>query len=340
MNSVRLGRTEIVTPKNGFGALPIQRISDDEAVKIVRRAFESGITYFDTARGYTDSEHKLGLALSDVRDKVFIATKTMATDGESLRRDLETSLRELNTDYIDLYQFHNPAVCPKPGDGSGLYEAALEAKAQGIIRHIGITNHRLAVAHEAIESGLFETLQFPFCYLATDKDIEIALKCKAADMGFIAMKSMSGGLITRSDAAYAFADLYDNVLPIWGVQKMSELEEFIALGENPPVMTDEMKAFIESEKNELSGDFCRGCGYCMPCPVGIKINDCARMSLMIRRAPVDIYMDKAHQEDMEKIEDCIECRRCASKCPYGLDTPALLKKNLIDYREQVKLLGK
>lgn len=340
MNSVRLGKTEIVTPRNGFGALPIQRISDDEAVKIVRRAFESGITYFDTARGYTDSEHKLGLALSDVRDKVFIATKTMATDGEGLRRDLETSLRELNTDYIDLYQFHNPAVCPKPGDGSGLYEAALEAKAQGIIRHIGITNHRLAVAHEAIESGLFETLQFPFCYLATDKEIEIALKCKAADMGFIAMKSMSGGLITRSDAAYAFADLYDNVLPIWGVQKMSELEEFIALGENPPVMTDEMKAFIESEKNELSGDFCRGCGYCMPCPVGIKINDCARMSLMIRRAPVDIYMDKAHQEDMEKIEDCIECRRCASKCPYGLDTPALLKKNLIDYREQVKLLGK
>ena len=237
MNSVRLGKTEIVTPKNGFGALPIQRISDDEAVKIVRRAYDSGITYFDTARGYTDSEHKLGLALSDVRDKVFIATKTMAADGEGLKRDLETSLRELDTDYIDLYQFHNPAVCPKPGDGSGLYEAALEAKAQGIIRHIGITNHRLAVAHEAIESGLFETLQFPFCYLATDKDIEIVKKCKAADMGFIAMKSMSGGLITRSDAAYAFADLYDNVLPIWGVQKMSELEEFIALGENPPVMT-------------------------------------------------------------------------------------------------------
>lgn len=340
MNTVRLGKTEIVTPKNGFGALPIQRISDEEAVKIIKRAVQSGITYFDTARGYTDSEHKLGLALSGIRDKVFIATKTMATDGDGLRRDLETSLRELNTDYVDLYQFHNPAVCPKPGDGSGLYEAALEAKAQGKIRHIGITNHRLAVAHEAIDSGLFETLQFPFCYLATDKDIEIVEKCKAADMGFIAMKSMSGGLITRSDAAYAFADLYDNVLPIWGVQRMSELEEFIALGENPPEMTEEMKAFIESEKEELSGDFCRGCGYCMPCPVGIKINDCARMSLMIRRAPVDIYMDKAHQEDMEKIEDCLNCRQCASKCPYGLDTPALLKKNLADYREQVKALGR
>lgn len=340
MNNVRLGKTEIVTPKNGFGALPIQRISDDEAVKIIRRAVESGITYFDTARAYTDSEHKLGLALEGIRDKVFIATKTMAADGEGLIMDLETSLSELNTDYVDLYQFHNPSVCPKPGDGSGLYEAALEAKAQGKIRHIGITNHRLKVAHDAIDSGLFETLQFPFSYLATGKDIEIVEKCKAADMGFIAMKSLSGGLITRSDAAYAFADLYDNVLPIWGIQRMSELEEFIYYGENPPAMTGEMKAFIETEKNELSGDFCRGCGYCMPCPAGIKINDCARMSLMIRRAPVDIYMDKEHQAEMDKIEDCINCRQCASKCPYGLDTPALLRKNLADYRQQVKLLGK
>ena len=264
----------------------------------------------------------------------------MAADGEGLIRDLETSLGELNTDYVDLYQFHNPSVCPKPGDGSGLYEAALEAKAQGKIRHIGITNHRLKVAHDAIDSGLFETLQFPFSYLATGKDIEIVEKCKAADMGFIAMKSLSGGLITRSDAAYAFADLYDNVLPIWGIQRMSELEEFISYGENPPAMTGEMKAFIETEKKELSGDFCRGCGYCMPCPAGIKINDCARMSLMIRRAPVDIYMDKEHQAEMDKIEDCVNCRQCASKCPYGLDTPALLRKNLADYRQQVKLLGK
>lgn len=150
-----------------------------------------------------------------------------------------------------------------------------EAKAQGKIRHIGITNHRVPVAKEAIESGLYETLQFPFCYLSAEADLELAALCKEADMGFIAMKAMSGGLITRADAAYAFIDQYDNVLPIWGVQKMEELNQFLECGRKSPVIDDEMRAFIEKERRELSGDFCRGCGYCMPCPVGIKINECA-----------------------------------------------------------------
>ena len=160
---VRLGRTQIVVDKNGFGALPIQRVDDETAVKILRSAFEGGIRFFDTARAYSDSEHKLGLAFEKIRDRLFISTKTAATRGEELFKDLEQSLKNLKTDYIDIYQFHNPAFCPKPGDGSGLYEAALEAKKQGKIRHIGITNHRLHVAEEAIESGLYETLQFPFC---------------------------------------------------------------------------------------------------------------------------------------------------------------------------------
>ena len=173
MSTVTLGKTGIVTDKNGFGALPIQRISDEEAVFLLRKAYQNGITYFDTARWYTDSEHKIGLAFAGMRDQIVIATKTGAQDAESFWQDLEKSLHELQTDYIDVYQFHNPAFCPKPGEENGLYDAALEARAQGKIRHIGITNHRLAVAHEAIDSGLYATLQFPFCYLATDKDIEL-----------------------------------------------------------------------------------------------------------------------------------------------------------------------
>ena len=165
MSTVTLGKTGIVTDKNGFGALPIQRISDEEAVFLLRKAYQNGITYFDTARWYTDSEHKIGLACAGMRDQIVIATKTGAQDAESFRQDLEKSLHELQTDYIDVYQFHNPAFCPKPGEENGLYDAALEARAQGKIRHIGITNHRLAVAHEAIDSGLYATLQFPFCYL-------------------------------------------------------------------------------------------------------------------------------------------------------------------------------
>lgn len=333
MSTVTLGKTGITTNKNGFGALPVQRVSLEDAVKILRRAYEGGITFFDTARYYSDSEKKLGAAFEGMRDKIIIATKTGATTAEGFWKDLETSLSLLKTDYVDIYQFHNPSFCPKPGDGTGLYEAMLEAKAQGKIKHIGITNHRLSVAREAIESGLYETLQFPFCYLATEKDIELVDMCKKAGMGFIAMKSLSGGLITNSKAAYAFADLYDNVLPIWGVQRMSELEEFLEYVKNPPVYDDSVKAVIEKDRKELSGEFCRGCGYCMPCPMGIEINNMARMSLMIRRAPSDVQLTEEMQAKMMKIEDCIHCNQCASKCPYGLDTPSLLIKNLADYKD-------
>ena len=274
----------------------------------------------------------MGLAFEKIRDQLFISTKTAATRGEELFKDLEQSLKNLKTDYIDIYQFHNPAFCPKPGDGSGLYEAALEAKKQGKIRHIGITNHRLHVAEEAIESGLYETLQFPFCYLATEKEEALVKACEKADMGFIAMKALSGGLITNSAAAYAHAAGFENVLPIWGIQRQSELDEFLSYIKNPPVMTKELAAVIEKDRRELAGEFCRGCGYCMPCPAGIEINNCARMSLLLRRSPTAGHLTKETQEKMEKIKNCLHCNRCKAKCPYGLDTPALLARNLEDYQ--------
>lgn len=329
---VTLGRTGITVNKNGFGALPIQRIGKEAAVKLVRKAYEAGITFFDTARWYTDSEIKLGEAFEGMREKVYIATKTGAKTPEEFWEDLHTSLDNLKTDYIDIYQFHNPAFCPVPGDGSGLYEAMSEAKKQGKVRHIGITNHRLSVAREAVESGLYETLQFPFCYLTGEKELALVEKCKDAEMGFIAMKALSGGLITNSAAAYAFQAQYDNVLPIWGVQRESELEEFISYIENPPVMTEELRALIKRDRAELAGEFCRGCGYCMPCPVGIEINTCARMSLLLRRSPSETQLSAAGQAMMKKIEDCLHCNKCKSKCPYNLDTPALLEKNYEDYK--------
>jgi len=335
MQTVTLGTTGITVNKNGFGALPIQRITTENAVHLIKKAYDAGITFFDTARFYTDSECKLGEALEGIRDKVYIATKTGATTAEAFWKDLETSLNNLRTDYVDLYQFHNPSFCPKPGDGSGLYEAILEAKAQGKVRHIGITNHRLSVAEEAIESGLYETLQFPFCYLSGDKELALVEKCKEKNMGFIAMKALSGGLITNSAAAYAFLAQYDNVLPIWGVQREKELDEFISYIDNPPCMTDELESFIEAERKELSGEFCRGCGYCMPCPVGIEINNCARMSLLLRRSPSELQLTEEVQAKMKKIEDCLNCGQCKSKCPYELDTPALLVKNYEDYKQVV-----
>lgn len=333
MTKVTLGKTGITVEKNSFGALPIQRISKEDAVGLLRKAYAAGVTFFDTARYYTDSEEKVGAAFEGMREKVTIATKTGAVTAEGFWQDLHTSLEKLKTDYIDIYQFHNPSFCPRPGDGTGLYEAMLEAKDKGMIRHIGITNHRLNVANEAVDSGLYETLQFPFCYLATEKDRELVEKCRKADMGFIAMKALSGGLITNSAAAYAFLAQYDNVLPIWGVQRESELDEFLSYIDNPPVMTPEIAAVIEKDREELLGDFCRGCGYCMPCPVGIEINNCARMSLMIRRAPSQAQLTPQMQEKMKLIEKCLHCGKCKTKCPYGLDTPTLLEKNYKDYCE-------
>lgn len=333
METITLGRTGIVTNKNGFGALPIQRISDQEAVYLLKKAYDSGITFFDTARFYTDSEHKLGLAFSEMRDKIYIASKTAAVTPEGFWKDLDTTLTNLKTDYLDLYQFHNPAFCPTLLDGSGVYECMLKAKEQGKIRHIGITNHRLQVAKEAIVSGLYDTLQFPFSYLAAEEEIKLVKMCKEANIGFIAMKALAGGLITNSAAAYAYIAQYDNVLPIWGVQRERELDEFLSYIENPPVMNTELAQLIENDRKELLGEFCRGCGYCMPCPAGIEINNCARMSLMIRRAPSDAQLTPQMQEKMMQIEKCLDCGRCKTKCPYHLDTPALLRKNLQDYKE-------
>ena len=333
MTTVTLGKTGITVNKNGFGALPIQRITKEEAAKLLRKAYDGGITYFDTARAYSDSEEKIGYALSDVRNHIYLATKTAATTAEGFWKDLETSLRLLKTDCIDVYQFHNPAVCPKPGDESGLYDAALKAREQGKIRFISITNHRLAVANEAVDSGLYATLQFPFCYLCSEKDLELMEKCKKADMGFIAMKALAGGLINNSAAAYAYLAQFDHVLPIWGVQRENELDEFLNYIDCPPLLTAELQTVINKDRQELIGSFCRGCGYCMPCPVGIEINSCARMSLMIRRAPQAAQLTDKAQAMMKKIEDCLHCGKCKAKCPYGLDTPRLLEENYQDYRE-------
>jgi len=333
MAKVQLGRTGITVEKNGFGALPIQRISKQEAVRLLRMAYEGGMEYFDTARAYSDSEEKVGEAFRGIRDRVVIATKTGASDAAGFWADLEKSLRLLQTDYIDVYQFHNPRFCPRPGDGSGLYEAMETAKRQGKIRFISITNHRMDTALEAVESGLYDTLQYPFNYLSTEQEIALMEACTAAGMGFICMKGLSGGLINNSAAAAAWMYRFPAVLPIWGIQRESELLEFLRHKDAPPSMTGELEEVIRADRAQLQGAFCRACGYCMPCPQGIEINTAARMSLLLRRAPVEMNLNDRGKELMARAETCVECGRCRSKCPYGLDTPALLKRNVRDFKE-------
>lgn len=342
MKTVTLGNTEITVPQNAFGALPIQRVSEEEEVKLLREAYHGGMRFFDTARAYSDSEEKVGAAFGEgslpggdsIRNHVYIATKTAAKTPEDFWKDLETSLANLKTDHVDIYQFHMVDQCWRPGDGSGMYECMQEAKAQGKIRHIGVTAHKIKVAMECVESGLYETMQFPFSYLSSEQELGLVKSCKEHNVGFIAMKGLAGGLINRADAAMAFTQQFDNVLPIWGIQRESELADWLSFFESgDAAMTEELREFIDGEKEELSGEFCRGCGYCLPCPVGIKINNCARMSLMIRRAPSEAWLTEEWQENMKQIENCMECRQCVSRCPYNLDTPELLKRNYEDYKK-------
>ena len=303
MKNVTLGTTGITVPQNGFGALPIQRVTMEKAVKLLRMAYDGGMRFFDTARAYSDSEEKLGEAFGTgyvKREDIYIATKTPAKTPEEFWDTLDTSLKNLKTDHVDIFQFHLMDTCWKPGDGSGMYECMLEAKAQGKIRHIGGTAHKIGIAKELVGSGLYETVQYPISYLADEQELELIRMCEERNVGLICMKGLAGGLITNARVAMAFVSQFDGAVPIWGIQREEELRDWLSFMEETPEMDEEIAAFIEKEKQELSGEFCRGCGYCMPCTVGIVISQCNRMSLLMRRAPGLNWDNEYWQKEMER----------------------------------------
>ncbi|MBP3890873.1 MAG: aldo/keto reductase [Solobacterium sp.] len=336
MRTIEIGKTGMLVPQNAFGALPIQRIPLEEAKTLLQNAYKGGMRFFDTARAYTDSEEKVGAAFKGIRENLYLATKTKAKTPAQFWEDLETSLSKLQTDYIDLYQFHMVDQCYKPEDGTGMYECMLEAKAQGKIRHIGITTHKIQVAHEIVESGLYETLQYPFSYLSKQEEIELVQKCKEYEVGFIVMKGLAGGILSNAKAIFAYLYQFDHVLPIWGIQRQEELEEWLSFMDQEPALNEELKEVIAQDRKQYEKDFCRGCGYCMPCPVGIDIPTSARASILMRKMNPAIWGSKERQEVMKKTEDCVNCRTCVSRCPYELNIPELLKKNYADYLDYYK----
>jgi predicted aldo/keto reductase-like oxidoreductase len=208
-----------------------------------------------------------------------------------------------------------------------------KARQQGKIRFIGITNHGIDNAWNAIESGLYYTLQFPLSALSSEKEIDMAKACGRHGMGFIAMKALCGGLLTSAALTMAFLRPLEHVVPIWGFQRAEEIEEVLCLEKNPPIFDGAMKERIKRERSELGGDFCRGCGYCKPCAKNIEINNCARMPFLLRRAVWQDFVTPEWRAKMALIDECADCGQCRSRCPYGLDCPALLRGALKDYRE-------
>ena len=340
MRDVTLGSTGITVPQNGFGALPLQRIGEDEAVALVRAAFSGGMRYFDTARAYSNSEHRVGLALEGVRERAFVATKTMARTPEAFWADLEKSLAELRTDCIDVHQFHCVDQAYAPGDGTGMYECMQEAKAQGKVRHIGVTAHKMEVAFDCVRSGLYEVLQFPLSYLSGPREARARRGVPPGERGLRGHEGPRGRPHRRQPRGHGVhVPVRQRAAHLGRPARETSLPNGCRTWAARPRWTRGCARSSSASASELAGDFCRGCGYCMPCPQGIVINQCARMALMLRRAPSDARGSPSGGGGPWRTRRrCTECRACTARCPYDLDVPSLLRKNREDY-ERVLAAG-
>ena len=339
MKMKQLGRTGLMVTENSFGALPIQRIDKASAVELLHMAYDGGINFYDTARAYSDSEEKLGAAFADRRQSIIISTKSQGKTKQQVLADIDTSLKQLKTDYVDILQLHNIGKMPDLEDENSLHYGLIEAQKQGKCRYIGITSHRRDVAQQAAQSGLYDTIQFPVSHISPQADLDFIEECGKLNLGFIAMKALSGGLITCAKAAYAFFQQMPHAVPIWGIQKKEELQEFLDYAQQGVTMAPDLQQIIETDRKELAGNFCRGCGYCMPCREGIIINNIARLPQLLRRSPWEQYMTPEWCAEMAKVDNCRRCGACESKCPYGLNCTQLLRESLEDWKQFRKEKG-
>ncbi len=331
MEKILLGRTELLVTRSGFGVLPLQRVPMEDAVAILRSARDGGINFFDTARSYTDSEEKLGAAFGGGWGDILLATKSQGTTAAVIRAHMEMSLRLLKKGVIDVYQLHNPARVPGPGDE--MYDVLREAQKAGLIRFIGITAHKFENALSAARSGWYDTVQYPLSCLSTQEELAMVTECARLNIGVIAMKAMAGGLLPSASLSMAYLRRFENLVPIWGVQRQSELDEILALEQNPPALEGDIAARIEEQRASLVGNYCRGCGYCLPCPANIPLHMAARMPQFIRRSPWRKVYEGEWPEQMLRIERCVHCGQCAKRCPYGLDPAVMIVESLRDWRE-------
>ncbi|MFC1901240.1 aldo/keto reductase [Chloroflexota bacterium] len=336
MEKIRLGKTEMMVSRLGFGGIPIQRDTEEEAVAVVKKCLELGITYLDTANGYTTSEERIGKAVAGMRENVMIATKSGARDRKTMEEHLALSLKRLNTDYIDLYQFHgvgtdehlDAVLAP-----DGLLEAAREAQQAGKIRHIGITSHQVDIAKKAVQTGNFETIMFPFNFIAREPAEDLHAVCKELDVGVIAMKPLAGGMLSNVKIAFKYLFQYPDVLPIPGIEKVHEIEEIAALLDGSVELTEADKQEMQKLQNELGDQFCRRCDYCQPCTEGIRISSVMTSDTIAKRLPPERLFSGPFAGAIEEASNCSECGDCEERCPYHLPIRELIKKRIAAFEE-------
>lgn len=323
-----LGKTGLRVSRLGFGGIPIQRVDAEATRVLLHRAMELGVNFIDSARGYTVSEEYLGYALEGIRDRFYLATKSMSRTKEAMAADIAISLKNFRTDHIDLYQIHNPTpeqldVVTAPG---GALEALMEAKEAGKVGHLGVTAHSLETFRKALELPWVETIMFPFNIVETHGE-DLMRQCREKNVGFIDMKPLAGGAIEDAHLAMRFLSTQENLtVTIPGMATIPELEQNVAaFSDNTPLTPEENAACVQLRQT-LGQEFCRRCNYCAPCSVGIAIPNVFTMEGYLRRYGLADWAKGRYAALPAKASACIGCGACEDRCPYHLPIRKMLKK--------------
>ena len=336
MERIRLGKTEMMVTRLGFGGIPIQRVTEDEAVAVVKRCLELGIRYIDTANAYTTSEVRIGKAISGLRDEVVLATKSGSRTREGVESHLELSLKQLGVDYIDLYQFHNVVdadTLDKILAPDGPMAAVEDAMKTGVIKHVGVTSHSMDMAKELVKTDRFETIMFPFNFITCEAADELLPLAREHDVGFIAMKPLAGGMLDNVSVAFKYLLQFPDVVLIPGIEKIPEIEEIAQVIAGPQQMTEAEQQEMQRLREELGNRFCRRCDYCQPCTEDIPISTVMVSISFAKRLPPKTLFSGLFAEALEKAANCSDCDECEPRCPYHLPIREIMAEQVEWYQE-------
>lgn len=337
MEYKELGRTGLVASELGCGGIPIMRLTQSDADRVLKRAYDQGITLYDTAHIYKGSQEKMGRALHRVREHIVLATKTKERGSQGAQEQLENSLRALQTDVIDVFQLHQISSEDEwqrvmaPG---GAMDALFKARDKGQIKFLGVTSHSLDMAVMMTRSDLFDTVQFPYNFIETDAQEVLFPEAKARQLGILAMKPFAGGVIADADLAFTFLRRSPDIFPIPGFDSEAGVDQVVAMYEQDNVVTPEHLSRMDELRTELGQRFCRRCEYCLPCPHGVSITVAMVYPLLVSRMSRETAVTFA-QKAMETVPGCEECGECMDKCPYGLPIPEMIRDHYQMYRENL-----
>jgi uncharacterized protein len=338
MRYLKLGKTGLTVSEVGFGGIPIIRLSTEEAVKVLRRAYDKGITLFDTANMYLDSEEKMGIAFEGIRKQLILATKSLKRDRAGVTADIELSLRRLRTDTIDLFQIHQLSLEPdyeRITGSDGALEAVSRAKEEGKVRHLGLTSHSIEMAIKLLKTGLFSTVQFPFNFIESKPVDELHPLARELEVGILAMKPFGGGALDDGHLCFKFLRQFPDVIPLPGFDAVEQVDQVVGFYPEENVVSPQDLAAMETIRDELGQHFCRRCEYCQPCEQGVMITPAMNYPIIARRMSGRKAAGFA-EKMMQSVKNCIECGECVDRCPYNLPIPEMLKKHLALYEENAR----